>query len=322
MESDSPDPPVDTHSHGGARHPFERRPHRTLIGLAVPVLGSLIAEPITGLVDTAFVSRLGSEALAGLGVGAIALSAVFWVFNFLGIGTQTEVARALGSGVNRGPGSPAARASLAIGLAIIIGILAGVWGVLFKQPLASLLGASGPILAPAVVYMKIRWLGAPAMLVMLASFGAMRGVQDMRQPLVIAIAINVLNVALDAALIEGVGPIPAMGVAGAAWASTSSQWCGAIASLELLRRSVGFSREVDWADARKLFRIGGDIFVRTGMLTLFLLVATRTATRLGPAEGAAHQAIRQVWIFTALFMDAWALSAQSLVGYFTGAARL
>lgn len=64
------------------------------------------------------------------------------------------------------------------------------------------------------------------------------------------------------------------------------------------------------------------MFIRTGLLTLFLILATRSATRLGPDSGAAHQVIRQVWIFTALFLDAFAVSSQSLVGYFLGASDL
>ena len=79
------------------RHPFVARPHRTLIALSVPVLISLIAEPITGLVDTAFVARLGAGPLAALGVGTVLLSSTLWVFNFLGVGTQTEVAHAFGA---------------------------------------------------------------------------------------------------------------------------------------------------------------------------------------------------------------------------------
>ena len=77
-------------------HPFVASPHRTLFSMSLPVLLSLIAEPLTGLVDTAFVARLGSESLAALGVGTVALSSIFWAFNFLGIGTQTEVAQAHG----------------------------------------------------------------------------------------------------------------------------------------------------------------------------------------------------------------------------------
>ena len=80
------------------QHPFIRSPHRTVLTLSIPVLVSLIAEPLTGLVDTAFVARLGAESLAALGVGTAALSSVFWVFGFLGVGSQTEVAQALGNG--------------------------------------------------------------------------------------------------------------------------------------------------------------------------------------------------------------------------------
>ena len=76
------------------RHPFVLHPHRTVVTLSLPVLLSLVAEPLTGIADTAFVARLGSAPMAGLGVAAVLLSSVFWVFNFLGIGTQTEVARA------------------------------------------------------------------------------------------------------------------------------------------------------------------------------------------------------------------------------------
>ncbi len=67
-------------------HPFTRRPHRTLVAMSLPVLVSLIAEPVTGLVDTAFISRLGTPPLAALGVATVLFSSVFWVFNFLGIG--------------------------------------------------------------------------------------------------------------------------------------------------------------------------------------------------------------------------------------------
>ncbi len=94
-------------------HPFVHAPHRTLLRLAFPVLLSLTAEPLTGLVDTAFVAPLGAVALAALGVGTAALSSVFWIFNFLGIGSQSEVAQALGRG-------DSARARQMSGLALLL----------------------------------------------------------------------------------------------------------------------------------------------------------------------------------------------------------
>ena len=90
-----------TASPESALHPFIRHPHRTVLALSAPVLFSLVAEPLTGLVDTAFVAQLGAAPLAALGVGTAALSSIFWVFNFLGIGAQTDVAQALGAGEAR-----------------------------------------------------------------------------------------------------------------------------------------------------------------------------------------------------------------------------
>ena len=300
------------------RHPFVRRPNHTLLALSVPVAISLVAEPLTGLVDTAFVARLGSPALAGLGVGAALLSSTLWVFNFLGIGTQTEVAHALGAG-DRARARDVA--GLALALAALIGTAIGalLWPAL--GALARGMGASGEVHEAAHVYLEIRLLGGPPMLGMMAAFGALRGLHDMRTPLRIALASNALNVVLDALLIFGLGPIPALGIAGAAWATVISQWVGGAWALAALRRRLGLPPRLHWRDARALLVVGRDLFLRTGLLVAFVLLATRAANRVGAESGAAHQAIRQVWMFTALALDAYAATAQSLVGYFLGARR-
>ena len=74
-------------------HSFHKHPNKTLIALATPVLFSMIAEPLTGLVDTSFISRLVASQLSALGVGTVTLSSVFWIFNFLSVGSQTEIAQ-------------------------------------------------------------------------------------------------------------------------------------------------------------------------------------------------------------------------------------
>jgi MATE family multidrug resistance protein len=160
--------------------------------------------------------------------------------------------------------------------------------------------------------------GAPAVLMTIAAFGVLSGFQEMRIPLWIALTVNLVNVLLDAVLIFGVGPFPALGISGAAYATTFSQWLGATAALILLYKRLPFPKRLLVSDIRRLIRIGGDMFVRTGLLLFYLLMATRTATRIGPESGAAHQAVRQFWIFTALFLDAYSVSAQSLIAYFMG----
>ena len=293
-----------------------KAPHRTLLGLTVPVLFSLIAEPLTGLVDTAFVSRLGAAPLAALGVGTILLSGVFWIFNFLGIGSQTETANALGAGET---GQVSRTTGMVIALSGLFGILIILLGFMVSPWMAGMMEAEGEVLSDAVSYMNIRWLGAPAILLMLSLFGILRGLQDMKTPLWIALGTNAINIILDAVLIFGAGPFPALGVEGAAAASVASQWIGASLTMAVLFRRCRPDFHVRVNDALNLLRIGGDLFIRTGLLTLFLLFTTRAATRSGADSGAAHQAIRQFWAFSALFLDSFAIAGQSLVGFFQGA---
>lgn len=301
-------------------HPFVAAPNRTLVRLALPVLFSLVAEPLTGLADTAFVARLpGSEPVAALGIGTVAFSSIFWAFTFLGIGTQTEVAQSLG----RGDRGHAARvASLAAFMAGCIGLCLMAGSIPFLDLFAGLLGATGDVVGYSRQYMFYRLLGAPAVLVCLTCFGALRGVQDMRTPLLVAVGINVLNILLDWLLVFGAGPVPPMGVAGAAIASTISQYAGAAWALAAVATRLGLTRRVRGAGAARLVRIGGDLFVRTGVLLVFLALCTRVANKAGADQGAAYQAIRQFFIFTAMFLDAFAITGQSLVGYFLGAGDL
>ena len=298
---------------------FLRQPNRTVLYLSLPILLSLIAEPVTGLIDTGFVAQLGTEPLAALAVGIGVLSSIFWIFGFLGIATQTEVAQAFGRGDLEG-------AINAVSLALLLGLLLSLLlsGILFPGAtfVARLLGGQGEVLALATDYIQLRLVGAPAVIVTIVGFGALRGIQDMKTPLWIALLINITNILLDMILIFGWSFIPALGVGGAALASSISQWLGAAWMIVEVRRRLGLTRAINFRDGLRFLRVGRDLFIRTGSLTLFMLVATRVATGMGPEAGAAHQVIRQVWFFTALVLEAFATTAQSLIGYFFGSAQM
>ncbi len=300
-------------------HPFVKSPHKTLLSMSLPVLLSLVAEPLTGLVDTAFVARLGAGSLAALGAGTVALSSVFWAFNFLGIGSQTEVAQAYGRKELK---RTAEIGGLAIALSVAIGGLMVLGGLPLVPILSTVMGAEGDVHDFASQYIQVRLFGAPAVLVSLAVFGILRGLQDMQTPFRVAVSINILNVILDPLLIFGYGPFPRLGIFGAGLASVISQWIGALWALTVVLHRLGIPDRIRLGDVLKLFQIGRDLFVRTGLLTAFFIFTTRAATRIGPDAGAAHQAIRQVWVFTALFLDAYAITGQSLIGYFMGPGRL
>ena len=301
------------------QHPFLTRPRRTVLALTLPVVISQIAEPLTGLVDTAFVARLGAPPLAALGVGGAAISLLLWLFYFLGISTMTEVAQALGRGQLLRAREIASLGLLLAGIAGTLMLLAGLIG---PDLLARFMGAAPEVHDLAVDYIRLRLLGAPAVLLTMVGFGALRGLQDMRTPLRIAVVVNLINIALDLPLIYGVGPLPALGVTGAALASVIAQYLGLAMLLRHLRRRPGLCWHLDRHDIQVLLRAGRDLVVRSGLLTVFLLLSTRVANQIGPEAGAAHQAMRTLWLFGSWLADAFGTCAQSLVGFFFGAAQL
>ena len=183
------------------------------------------------------------------------------------------------------------------------------------------MGAESTVHDYSSQYIRVRLFGAPAILVSLAAFGVLRGLQDMRTPFWVAASINILNILLDPLLIFGYGPFPQLGIFGAGLASSISQWIGALWALWVVMRRVGIPGRIRMKDMVKLFQVGRDLFIRTGLLTAFFIFTTRAATRICADAGAAHQAIRQVWVFTALFLDAYAVTGQSLIGFFIGPGR-
>ena len=290
-----------------------------MLTLSLPVMLSLVVEPLAGVVDTAFVERLGASQAAALGAATAILSSFLWLFNFLGVGTQTEVAHVVGGARH---GEVREVASLATTLSVVFAVLSGlvVWAVL--GPVVAWMSPEVAVQSAATSYLSVRLLGFPAGLVLLAAFGVLRGLQDMRTPMWIAGVMSLANVLLDAVLIFGWGPIPAFGIAGAAAATVVSQVAGAAAACIVVVRRVGWSWRFAPSRVGALFVVGRDMVLRTAALLFFMLLATRVALQMGAAAGAGHQAIRQIWMLLAFLLDAYAASTQSLVAYFRGAERI
>ncbi|SHI78159.1 MATE family efflux transporter [Halodesulfovibrio aestuarii] len=296
-------------------HAYRNAPAKTFASMSVPVLLSLIAEPLTGLVDTAFVAKLGTEPLAALGIGTMVLTSAFWIFNFLGIGTQTEIAHSIGA---ENKTETATIASTSLLLALGIGLVSALLPLLFLPQISQFMGAEGVMQSLSIDYMTCRLAGGPAVLFTMAAFGIFRGLQDMRTPLVVTTVVNALNVLLDWLLIFGHGPFPELGVTGAALATTISQYIGMAITLYALHRKLGLTPKFDIPRCKRLLSIGWDMTVRTGLVIAFLLYCTRTATQAGAIEGAAHQGIRQFVVFNTMLLDTFAITGQSLSGYFKG----
>ena len=199
----------DTTDGGGARRvTIDRR----ILRLAVPALGTLAIDPLVSLTDTVFVAQLGEVPLAALGVDTAVFSFAFFLFNFLAYGTTPLLAGAIGRGDPVGAGRIAWQA---VALAIAAGVVAMVLLQVFAEPILGLMGAEGEVTDPALVYLRIRALAAPAVVLIIAANGVFRGLQDTRTPLVVTVAISLLNLVLDPLLIFVAG----WGIAGAATAT-------------------------------------------------------------------------------------------------------
>ena len=302
----------------GTRTRFARRSthDREIFRLAVPAFGALIAEPLYLLADTAIVGHLGTRQLAGVAVAATVLTAAFGIFNFLAYSTTAAVARQVGAG-NR---KVAAHLGVdGLWLAAGLGVVLTALGLLFAPAIADVMGASARAHPYAVTYLRISIVGAPLLLLTLAGAGYLRGTQDTRTTLVIAIAANAVNLLLEVVLVYGFD----LGVAGSAWGTVIAQLGAAAAYVWVVGRAVraaGASARPDVAGIRANAVVGSRLVVRTASLLFAFLVAAAIAARFGDDDVAAHQIAMQVMLFLALGLDAIAIAAQAMVGKFLGAA--
>ncbi|WP_435297726.1 MATE family efflux transporter [Streptomyces sp. YPW6] len=292
-----------------------RRHDREIIALAVPAFGALVAEPLFVMVDSAVVGHLGTPQLAGLGIAAALLMTAVSIFVFLAYATTAAVARRVGAG-----DLPAAirQGMDGIWLALLLGAAAVAVAIPTAPWLVDVFGASDTATPYAITYLRISILGIPAMLVVLAATGVLRGLQDTRTPLYVAIGGFTANAALNVTLVYGAG----LGIAGSAWGTVIAQAGMATVYLVVVIRSArkhGASLRPDATGIRASARAGVPLLIRTLSLRAVLMIATAVAARLGDVDIAAHQIILSLWSLTAFALDAIAIAGQAIIGRYLGA---
>lgn len=287
--------------------------HREVLRLAVPAFFTLIAEPLFLLADTAIIGHLGTTALAGLGVASTILLTAAGIFIFLAYGRTALVARHLGAGSR-----PAAIAAGLDGtwLALILGVLAGALLALLARPLSGLFGASPDALDQAVTYLRISAAGLPGMLVILATTGVLRGLQDTRTPLVASVVGFSANIVLNVTLVYAAG----LGIAGSALGTVLAQTGMATALVAVVVRGArGIPLRPRPLRVLRAARHGLPLLIRTLALRATLLTTTWVAASLGDAPLAAHQIAMTLWVFLGFALDALAIAGQALTGRALGA---
>ncbi|MEA2177265.1 MAG: hypothetical protein QOG77_562, partial [Solirubrobacteraceae bacterium] len=245
-----------------------------ILRLAAPALGALAAEPLYLLVDTAIVGHLGTQQLAALALAATVLSTLTGLCIFLTYGTTAQVARLHGAGETERAGRLAAQAlwlALAIGAAILIVC------VVLAGPLIALLGGDGEAGAMAERYLRLSALGLPFALIALAGQGHLRGVGDLRTPLVIVAIAQAANVVLEVLFVYGLD----WGLDGSAIGTVIAQagMGGAFAFLLLRAGGPDVDRRPAPALIRPLVRISWELFLRSAALLVAFLTASAVLAR-------------------------------------------
>jgi putative MATE family efflux protein len=292
------------------RRPIDRR----ITALAWPAFGTLAAEPLYLVADTAIVGRLGTEPLAGLALAASVLLLVTALCNFLAYGTTPRVARARGAGDEPGAATVGVQA---LWLAVLMGAPIAATLAVLARPLCVLLGGSGGALEAAVLYLRISAVGIPFVLVALAGQGVFRGVADLRTPLLVVLVANVVNLLVEVVAVYGLD----LGIAGSAWSTVFVQIAAAVAYVGLLPRHLrrAPSRRPRWEQIRPLLTSGVHLVVRVAALIAAFAIATAVAARVDTATVAAHQVVNSAFTLLALSLDAFAIPAQTLVAEALGA---
>ena len=289
---------------------------RRILGLAVPALGALIVEPLYNVTDTAIVGHLGRGPLGGLALAATVLNLLGWTFAFLQMATTSQVAYRRGRDDTDGVTQAVVAAYV---VAVALGLLVAVLVATVGPEITRALGGHGDVQRNATTYLRISAVGMPLLLLTLAGTGHAQGHEDTRTPLRIVLIANLVNVALEVALVYGAHT----GVAGSAWGTVVAQCIAAGLFVGSSRRRIPTTLvRPTKSEYAVLVRNGVALVIRTIALGSAIAVSTAIAAQLGAATLGAHQIALQMWLLLALTLDALAVPAQVYVGTALGRADI
>ena len=293
--------------------------HKRVLGVAIPIVLANATIPILGAVDTGVVGQMGLAAPIGaVGIGAIIISAIYWLFGFLRMGTTGLTAQAIGSNDH-------SETSALLVRGIIIGLVAGLILILIQIPLFSaalgIAPASQEVEGLANEYLKIRVFSAPAAIAIFGITGWLIANERTRAVLVLMLLINSINIVLDFVFVLRLG----WGVEGVAFATLIAEWSGLFFGLWLARKGFkngywrNWSQIFDRARLTKMAKVNSDILIRSVLLEIAFVSFLFLGSSFDDATLAANQVLIQFLNITAYAMDGFAFAAEALVGKALGA---
>ncbi|WP_368174666.1 MATE family efflux transporter DinF [Aeromonas sp. R5-4] len=300
--------------------PWWRDPsrHRAVFALALPMVFSNITTPLLGLVDTWVIGHLGQAwFLGGVSVGATLINLIFWLLGFLRMSTTGLTAQAHGAADGRAQLDTLLRA---LGLAIALGLTLLLLLFPLLPRLIALSGGSPEVQLYAGQYVAVRIWSAPAALCNLVVMGWLLGMQDARSPMVMLILTNLVNMALDALFVLGLG----WQVRGVAAASVMADYCALAVGIWLVRRQLrqlaptvwqdGWQRWRQLAPMVRLLGLNRDIFLRSLCLQLCFAFMTLQGARLGDVAVAANAVLLNFLMLISYGLDGFAYAVEAMVG--------
>lgn len=297
---------------------------RSVVLLAIPMVLEMAMESVFAVTDIFFVSRLGANAVAAIGLTESLLTVVYALAMGLGIGATALIARRVGEKDAQGASDAAVQA---IALAIIVSIVLGTVGVLLAPRLLALMGASPAVVAEGLGYTRVMLGGEAAIIVLFVANAIFRGAGDAAIAMRVLLVANAINIVLDPLLIFGVGPFPELGVTGAAIATTIGRSTGVVIALTRLGRHnahVSVSRR----HLRLHFPVMRQILELSGTATLQMLVGTaswiglvRIISIFGSGALAGYTIGIRVIIFALLPSFGLSNAAATMVGQGLGARK-
>ena len=290
--------------------------------IALPAILAGIAEPLIGIVDTAFIGNLpenATESLGGVGIAASLFSFLIWMLAQTKTSISSIVSGHYGKGSLKNIQPLIPQALLII---FCVGTLFFGLTYVFSEEIFELYNAQGELLSIASEYYSIRVFGLPLALVTYGIFGIFRGLQNTIWAMKISLLGVVVNIASDAALIHGIdGLVAPLGVRGVAYASLFSQILMLGLSVYFLLKKTPFGLKFQMPfhkETSKMLVLTGNLLIRTAAMNFCYFLANRLATGYGDEYIAAHSIVMNIWLFSSFFIDGYANAGNAIGGKLRG----
>ena len=296
----------------------------SLLAVSVPIIITNLLQTAYQMTDTFWVGRLGSEAVAAV---SLTFPVLFFAFS-LGIGLSIAATVLIAHAWGRGDREAADRiATQSIVTMIVVSLALLVLGSLFAERIMMAIGAEGEVLRLATEYLRISFLGVPFLFVFAVYQSIVRGIGEVRAPLIIVFVTVLLNLVLDPLFIYGWGVFPELGVAGAAMASVVTQGLSACIGFVLLARSSSLVRirtrylPIALDVQRKMFSLGIPSSIDVGLRSFSLLIMAFIVARFSTPIIAAYGIGQNVLSFVVIPALGLSIAVSAMVGQNAGANR-